>query len=554
MTEEVKATASKTPMILLGIGALLVIGGGAFWFVKKSSNASAQNLKNVGPSAVNGEWSEWGECVNQDGVCKKKRTCMVEAQNGGKPCSEIDGGDSERLCDPVNGNWYIPPDSTSICTRKIDSSGNPILDSEGREIWVKQKTCTNPAPCNGGSQCSGDPEERCQPINGNWSNLDEAKCEMVTDSGGTPVLVEGRQVYTKTVTCTPPQFGGSDCPNIPNSTRNGNQASIPCDPIDGVWGQWGECTTENTGTNAKARLCTEPQNGGRPCIDEYPLIPMNLDNDRGYIAQASSSLTDWKGNTLPACLAFDQTESTFWHSGVDSSNQYNASTGVYQGTSSTIAYDLQYNQKEFKGEWIQLSLPMKDFYVYNLRGFRIKGRPGLEPNRCPRQFAVLARYTSGEWMILFDNTTTNGVRDWSSAEKTFWLDNYATTQIAWDTVRLVAVTIGNQPTGGVSQDWFNLSKWSLLATINSNVEFSGCYPCTDQYAGIQASAWAGSQNYLLYRNAGLCWESAGQWGNLTGCQPMALPEGLRSQINSTTCAIPEGTQITEGTMTKRWVN
>lgn len=244
--DDPKPVSFKISKSILILGGVVAIGGGAYWFTKKSSPAVAPAAK---PSAINGAWSAWSDCVNQNGVCAKKRTCIIEAQNGGKPCSEIDGGDAERLCDPVNGNWYTPPDSATACALKRDASGNPILDATGREVWVKQKTCTNPAPCNGGSACPGDAEERCQPIDGKWASIEVAECKPVFDSSGVVLLAEGKQVYRKTVQCTPPQFGGSECPLLPNATRSGNQAFIPCDPpISLVYNAVSPWTTSNMDT------------------------------------------------------------------------------------------------------------------------------------------------------------------------------------------------------------------------------------------------------------------------------------------------------------------
>ncbi len=99
------------------------------------------------PKPVNGGWSAWSACSATCGGGTQTRTCTNPAPaNGGSNCS----GSSSQACNtqacvvPVNGGWS----AWSACSATCGGG-------------TQTRTCTNPAPANGGSNCSGSSSQAC---------------------------------------------------------------------------------------------------------------------------------------------------------------------------------------------------------------------------------------------------------------------------------------------------------------------------------------------------------------------------------------------------------
>ncbi|KAL5005950.1 hypothetical protein ScPMuIL_017108 [Solemya velum] len=214
-----------------------------------------------GSCAVDGGWSEWteGPCDVTCGTGNRtdSRTCTnPEPQYGGADC---DGEDDQTVeCEegpcPVDGEWtpWVPGNCSVTCgTGEQDFS----------------RTCTNPAPANGGADCDDVSykteecvEDPC-PVDGGWSEWTEGPCDVTCGTGN--------RTDSRTCTNPEPQYDGADCDGEDEQTAECYEG--PC-PVDGEWTPWvpGSCSvTCGTGEQDFSRTCTNPApaNGGADCDD-----------------------------------------------------------------------------------------------------------------------------------------------------------------------------------------------------------------------------------------------------------------------------------------------
>ncbi|KAL5261980.1 hypothetical protein ACHWQZ_G007623 [Mnemiopsis leidyi] len=170
-----------------------------------------------------------------------------------------------------DGTWS--PDAAFCIPNSVDGGWSHYgdwsecsSDCEGR-TQTRTRTCTNPAPANGGADCEGSSTEtqNCNtnpcPVDGGWSDYgDWSECS--ADCGG------GTQTRTRTCTNPAPVNGGADCEGESTETQDCN--TNPC-PVNGGWsdyGDWSECAAQcGGGTQTRTRACTNPApaNGGADC-------------------------------------------------------------------------------------------------------------------------------------------------------------------------------------------------------------------------------------------------------------------------------------------------
>ena len=466
MVESVPWYKNKVYVGILSVVVIAGIGLGIYFGTKKKSTdtPSTSITGKAGADAqqaapVDAQWSSWGECKKDtDGIWKRYRTCTQEGKNGGKTCSQ---GTKVENCEVVNGGWSVPKDSDAVCQLKTDSSGKAVKDSAGREIWVKKRVCDNPVPQNGGAGCIGDAEVRCEPVNGNWgSTFNNEVCLLDLTADSKPVQdPEGRRIYSRTIECIPPKYGGFDCPafadpGVTVNKENGvsKTARKICETTDGRWGEFGTCALKSSGSKdtVKTRVCILPKledktnaDAGKPCTSEYPLFNLTNNNDSGYIISASSVDPFGAGSGYEPWNAFDGNPATYWHSHDSSVNhEYNPSTGVYNGVISTLV-----GTKLYLGEWIQIQFPPTTIHsTFKPIAFKITPRTDWvdgPTRRSPRNFVLLGSNNGTTWSIIYDNTAdTNGIKDWTGATRTF--------SIAFDVpapgyryFRLVITRVGN---------------------------------------------------------------------------------------------------------------
>ncbi|XP_033118700.1 tyrosine-protein kinase Shark-like isoform X2 [Anneissia japonica] len=224
------------------------------------------------------EWGEWAPCpVTCDGgVTIRVRDCM------GSSCSD-DGsfGSETKACKtdgcPVDGGWSNYTD-WSPCS--VSCTGG---------IQTRNRTCTNPAPENGGADCVGDSgeEQRCNeqecPIDGQWGEWYVHDCD---------VNCHGR----KTRSCDNPEplRGGEYCIG-PDTEEYGNCTDYDCvqDGAWSSWDEWSECSKScSYGIQTRYRYCDEPypRNGGANC----PLDDPNQSERSCYLQACPQPLTHRK--------------------------------------------------------------------------------------------------------------------------------------------------------------------------------------------------------------------------------------------------------------------
>ncbi|XP_067654313.1 SCO-spondin-like isoform X2 [Haliotis asinina] len=226
------------------------------------------------------EWGQWSipACNVTCGVTAvrtitRTRTCTnPPPSNGGAFCAESLTNSALRSCGlgacpvAVDGGlsqwtqWTVVP-----CTRSCGSFTT---------LATRVRQCNNPAPSNGGRDCTGSTfqtETRscglplCR-INGGLSQWTQWSIPACTVTCGT---TETRTV-TRTRSCTNPvpQFGGRDCTGLGNTfeTEVRNCGLSPC-PTDGglsTWTQWSipqcsvTCGQTATRTVTRTRSCTNP--------------------------------------------------------------------------------------------------------------------------------------------------------------------------------------------------------------------------------------------------------------------------------------------------------
>ena len=137
--------------------------------------------------------------------------------------------------------------------------------------YSRTRSCSNPYPTSGGQDCVGEARETSScsistgcPVDGGWSDW-TGWLECSASCGG------GTRGRTRTCTNPLPQNGGSECSGDAIVEESCNTL-LPC-PIDGGWSSWqswGECSMScGTGVQIRQRVCNNPapEHGGADCPD-----------------------------------------------------------------------------------------------------------------------------------------------------------------------------------------------------------------------------------------------------------------------------------------------
>ncbi|XP_046373385.2 SCO-spondin-like isoform X13 [Haliotis rufescens] len=248
-------------------------------------------------------------------VITRTRTCTnPPPSNGGAFCTESLSNTALRSCGlgacpvPVNGGlsqwtqWSIVP-----CTRTCGSFNT---------LATRVRQCNSPAPSNGGADCVGDTFQTqtrscglpiC-PVDGGltqWTQWSGLTCTRTCGVSETGTVVRSRS-------CTnpAPQNGGNNCTGSTFEAQNRNCGFSAC-PIDGgvtQWAQWSDpgcsvtCGTSATKTLTRTRTCTNPtpQFGGRVCTE---LLSENTVRNCGLQSCAvNGGISQWTSWVVPQCF------------------------------------------------------------------------------------------------------------------------------------------------------------------------------------------------------------------------------------------------------------
>ncbi|XP_073239582.1 properdin-like isoform X2 [Porites lutea] len=272
---------------------------------------------------VNGNWANWGSWSKCSKSCgggfkTRSRTCSnPRAKNGGRDCvgSKTQTASCNASPCAIHGNWGGW--STWYCSKTC-----------GGGYKYRSRTCSNPAPKNGGRNCPGSSQQKltaaCNvqgcPVNGEWSSWSSwTKCSKTC--GG------GNKIRKRTCSNPAPANGGRGCQGSNHQSSSCN--SQLCPVVDGQWGPWGEWTlcskSCGIGESKRQRFCNNPppQNDGRPCIGNseetrrclrqycptaisevcmHPEYDHSIYNNDIALLRFDSPLPGYNETMLPVCL------------------------------------------------------------------------------------------------------------------------------------------------------------------------------------------------------------------------------------------------------------
>lgn len=117
-------------------------------------------------------------------------------------------------------------------------------------------------------------------------------------------------------------------------------------------------------------------------ITNINVVPvLNSSNNVNSFISSASSVYMGNNDTLGAWAAFDQNPNTFWHSEVSSATNYNASTGVYEGTNGITIV----NVGTINGEFLQITMPSN----IKVNKYSLAPRLDLITTRSPNSWYII---------------------------------------------------------------------------------------------------------------------------------------------------------------------
>nr|XP_019929037.2 uncharacterized protein LOC105343589 isoform X3 [Crassostrea gigas] len=184
-----------------------------------------------------------GQCVSGEG----SYTCQCDAGYSGPYCD---------VSDKLDGGWSVWS-AWSTCTVSC-----------GGGTQTRSRSCSNPVPVNGGAECAGHDTESqpcssqdCPVVNGGWSIWSAWSTCTVSCGGGT-------QTRSRTCSDPAPLNGGDECLGQDTESQDCNSDGCKVDGGWSIWSAWSTCTVScGGGTQTRSRSCSDPSplNGGAEC-------------------------------------------------------------------------------------------------------------------------------------------------------------------------------------------------------------------------------------------------------------------------------------------------
>ena len=199
-------------------------------------------------------------------------------------------------------------------------------------------------------------------------------------------------------------------------------------------------------------------------ITEVLFVPiMNSSNSvNGYKSYASSIYQNNNSNCGP-WAAFDRDPNDFWHSQVSASNNYNASTGEYTGTTQVPYVDANGTSQMGKGEYVTIHLPgVNTANATNipLIKYDIQGRQGCCGNpsgRSPNSWLVIG-YSQPNWHLI-DTQTNQGL---NFEMRTYTISNPQ----PYSAYCIIVTNCGNPGDKSGNRYCVQISQWNLYTSSN----------------------------------------------------------------------------------------
>ncbi|XP_046373382.2 SCO-spondin-like isoform X11 [Haliotis rufescens] len=309
--------------------------GGAFCTESLSNTALRSCGLGACPVPVNGglsQWTQWSivpctrTCGSFNTLATRVRQCNSPApSNGGADCVGDTFQTQTRSCGlpicPVDGGLTQWTQWSGLtCTRTCGVSETGTV--------VRSRSCTNPAPQNGGNNCTGSTFEaqnrNCGfsacPINGGltqWTQWNVPNCPQTC--GSTATLTATR---TRSCSNPVPQFGGRDCTGLGNVFENQvRSCGLSACPTDGglsFWTQWSipscsvTCGTTASRVVTRTRSCTNPppSDGGRDCTGLGATFDSETRNCGLSPCPIDGGVTQWAQWSDPGCSVTCGTSAT----------------------------------------------------------------------------------------------------------------------------------------------------------------------------------------------------------------------------------------------------
>ena len=261
--------------------------------------------------------------------------------------------------------------------------------------------------------------------------------------------------------------------NIPwDSSYNTAGTQIPTNPplISGTNIKKGQ-TLGNEGSNVYAsRLINNPSSSYIGCYNDKPpstnvnVVPvMNVSNNVNSFRSIASSIYLQTNETVGPWAAFDQNPNTFWHSEVSSSNNYNAGTGVYEGSNGVNIKNIG----KVGGEFLQINLPawtnQNVSQSITVNQYSLAPRLDLITTRSPNSWYVLGWIDSEQQWYQVDRQQNQSFT--SGTPKVYNVSSPG----AYSAYLLLIDKVGNDDET-TNRDCVQVAEWNLF--MNSDSSFT----------------------------------------------------------------------------------